>query len=390
MSNLTILEPPSPRFRMSFAPVWGHCPASLTEPGETVDHSWMQAGRAWHKVRELLIEEKPIDRAALAAEYNVATEDIEEAEEACRASLAKLGDFQADTRNVEIEVMYPIYKNNATWTWLVGHIDDVAWLAQDHPLIIDAKTGWGEVADPAKNLQLLCYLVAVDHASDGKCEKISVLVEYPRQKRASERYDFGPAEISGAHDLISALAARALYGPREYRPGPHCQYCPAHTTCPAIGREIANLGAKAPAASAIAALPVSELGPLMVKVKLLEGWLKGVKDAFKDRLMETGEIVPDGNGKAWAVRPLALKTVALDAMGSDGKTTLAWMMERFGSSALSALNVSNGELEKVAAAGAEKKAPAIRQLWDELRDRGALIESQTTTLRMIAEKENSK
>lgn len=99
-------------------------------------------------------------------------------------------------------------------------------------VVIDYKTGRGDVAAAPENLQLRALVACV--AADEFLGSVEVVIVQPwASPRVSVAY-YGPKEIDLATAESVGIARRAIEdGGKTTTAGDHCKYCPAKGLCPA-------------------------------------------------------------------------------------------------------------------------------------------------------------
>lgn len=131
-------------------------------------------------------------------------------------------------------------------TELVGTADVVA-VGAESVVVLDLKTGWRDLGEPAKSLQLGFLAVAAAHAY-GRAEAtvgwLRIIDGEPVYR--TQTLDF--AQLVAMAERIAAVvdacyAAELLGDAADYRIGEHCHYCPAFLRCPAqmgLARQLAH------------------------------------------------------------------------------------------------------------------------------------------------------
>jgi hypothetical protein len=204
---------------------------------------------------------------------------------------------------------------------------DVVYIDGSKALVVDYKTGRGEVAPASRNYQMrsLAVLTAREYGLD----EVFVALIHPRYFSDEEagyvtlcRYQADDLRI--ANDELAAIieAADADDAPRV--PGEkQCRYCRAKAQCPeATGSALAIVppaitpGMKPKdVALALPLIPADELADLFDRCKLAEMVIDAIKDQAKARI-EGGEEIPGLELKPGAVeRKIDDPQKAYDALG---------------------------------------------------------------------------
>jgi len=280
--------------RMSFMPMVGKCRASLQQSKGAINagSKYSAGGTAWHEVAERLIQKQPVNVNLISAKYGVPVETVTEALEAFQF-LKKMGEPEE------------------------GHLHVYDW-----------KTGWMEVDDPERNLQLIGYGLGATTMRDqllpqavhtesqikyyhatghpdlviigpGEITRVTVAIYYTKFREFRPHTfpieelleEWGPA--------VREIQDEALADDPEYTTGEHCSYCPGKPNCPALHKELLALGLNDPAISVrITDLSPSEAGRVYTAAKQAEKALASIFAAFR-LYAETRGPVKLPNGKEW-------------------------------------------------------------------------------------------
>ena len=114
---------------------------------------------------------------------------------------------------------------------------DVVWVREKEALIIDYKTGWGQLPAASDSWQLMTYaaMVAQEH------EVVSVRVAFIQGGRIASEHIFSKPDL----DTLIAFVLPGLLLLREdnpfessFHPDPDgCKYCPCRLRCPALNAQ---------------------------------------------------------------------------------------------------------------------------------------------------------
>jgi hypothetical protein len=309
-----------------------------------------------------------IHRALETGDMTGLSADEEQTAEMCRAQGDKvLGDWNPDMDGIA-------YKEQRLGLTRIGGVVDVTddtkadlvftgqadliVIDGNRGLVLDYKTGRGEVADAAENLQLRG--LAVMAARRWRLESVRVAIVRPWAGPASVAdYDAG-ALISSRNWMMRLLEAVKAATPNDLNPGAWCHYCKAKAICPAL-RSVAlepveHMALTLPADDATARAALFARAMEMTPQRLtalyrglkLVGWYQAAIEGAMRKRVEEGEIpgfrMKPGQirekitdvGAVWAkceglgvkaqdftgacsVTKDALKTLLRDATGSKGK-----------------------------------------------------------------------
>lgn len=213
----------------------------------------------------------------------------------------------------------------------------------DTALILDYKTGRGDVEDANKNLQLRT-LAALRFLNFGTSQiYVAIIQPWVSPQVSVAKYDW--RDLSRAVDEVDAIlkAARAEDAPRI--PSEEaCKYCPAKVICKEAANvltELSSYESKAPIGVSpsvhVAALTSQNLGLLLKRAKLAESIIEAARDEAKRRL-ENGDKV-DG----WQLKDGSEQDEITDPQGVFGEFVKAGgTAEQF----LKAVKVTKGKLKE--------------------------------------------
>lgn len=220
---------------------------------------------------------------------------------------------------------------------------DAVHVNGDTALILDYKTGRGDVEDANKNLQLRT-LAALRFLNFGTSQiYVAIIQPWVSPQVSVAQYDW--RDLNRAVDEVDAIlkAARAEDAPRI--PSEEaCKYCPAKVICKEASQVLLEV-AEPPGGYAVgitpethvAALTSQSLGLLLKRAKLAESIIEAARDEAKRRL-ENGEQV-DG----WQLKGGAEQDEITDPQGVFGEFVKAGgTAEQF----LKAVKVTKGKLKE--------------------------------------------
>lgn len=176
---------------------------------------------------------------------------------------------------------------------------DLVVLDDMRALVIDFKTGWGDVEVSAANLQLRTLAVLVDSEYGGFSEITVAIVQTGHRP---EPCVYSAGDIAHAETELRAILAAAKAPDAPLVPGEtQCQYCRARATCPAATRELAEVAAIEPATQWPALSP-GEKARLVESAKLAKKIAEEIEKRAKADLEADLEAVP-----GWTLKPGATR-----------------------------------------------------------------------------------
>lgn len=213
------------------------------------------------------------------------TDDEERTMEACRSRADALLDAILPHRD-EMH-MERRYWWNGEWS---GKPDVVAIdTLQGHAVVIDYKTGRGDVTEAAGNMQLraLAVLVSAEHWP----ERVTVAIVQPLAGAVSV-CEYGPDELMKAHEEVAGIVSAIHWPEATRRPSSKaCKYCKAKATCP----EALALAESAPLAVSRdgreLVISPERIAEFLGQIPAIEAVVEAVK-AKARRILEDGGTVP--------------------------------------------------------------------------------------------------
>lgn len=271
------------------------------------------------------------------------TDDEERTMEACKAQADALLDAVVPHRD-EI-ILERRYWWGGQWS---GKPDLVAIdTLQSHALVLDYKTGRGEVESAEGNMQLraLAVLVSAEHG----LEKVTVAIVQPLAGSASVCvYDADDLRKARIEILAILTAIHQPDAPR--RPSAKaCRYCKAKAVCP----EALAMAEAAPLAVSRDGRELSitpeRMGEFLAQIPAIEAVVDAVR-AKARRMLEAGEEVP-----GWTLKPGSVRETVTDPATVFGRFVAAGgTQEKF----MPCVNVTKTKLKDAvkAVTGAKGKA----------------------------------
>lgn len=176
---------------------------------------------------------------------------------------------------------------------------DVLVISGNTALVIDYKTGRGEVSASAANFQLRGLAVLVKH-NYPDVEVVSVAIIQPLASSVPVVCEYGPEELDLAKlQILNVVGLSEVTDPPLVPSEAACKYCRAKAICPALRKtittpQVADGGdAKAVMAASSAALAPVELGELVAhKVPLARMLCDALEKEAFSRLCQDPESVP--------------------------------------------------------------------------------------------------
>ena len=173
----------------------------------------------------------------------------------------------------------------------------------EYALIMDYKTGRGEVDSADSNAQLRGLAAIVSRLPFGPSQiRVAIIQPWGGQPTVA---DYDEAALEHARLWLRHVHDKAMLSTGEVRLGDHCQYCPARALCPALREaatyepdvlEIERLPEDSKTAKSALIARALDLTPEMLtralKGRRLINWYLGAIEAAARIRLEKGEPVP--------------------------------------------------------------------------------------------------
>lgn len=278
------------------------CPASAILPQHRTTSAYADTGNEGHAALCAYAKARRV-----AADY----EPPLEWQGLCEAVGAIEGDLHAEVAmainvaTLEARVLgYDIGRNYNLREFEIAGTADLVAVTPTHVIVIDAKTGWGDVTRPARNGQLRTLGLMACRAFGRERAHVAILHCHegdtdPRWQWAElDELDLDETafQLERTFRAISLAASRAQAGRSpDVTEGPWCRYCPAKTSCPAkIGLAIQVAEGRVIDGSIVELTP-ERAGIAWRRARAMKQLIEQVEDAVKVCLDEHGEIpLPDG------------------------------------------------------------------------------------------------
>jgi CRISPR/Cas system-associated exonuclease Cas4 (RecB family) len=175
-----------------------------------------------------------------------------------------------------------------SWGDISGHIDCLV-VGEEKALVMDYKTGRGDVTKAAQNLQLRTYAVLVSRHCKQSIKQIHVAII--NRYGESDLVTYHPEDVSEAAEQISKIVSRAKdpSAPR-YPSESACKYCPAAgTSCCPESKSLVNEIAVTPEVEVPSGQTIARRLELFA---VCEGIIKKERAAYKALLKSNPEAIP--------------------------------------------------------------------------------------------------
>lgn len=168
-------------------------------------------------------------------------------------------------------------------------------------LVIDYKTGWKAVTDPAKNMQLRAYAVLAWKNYGVKSVRVGVV--QPNCRPITADCDYTEEDLQKAYQQVLRILREAKEPDAPLTPGAkQCEYCKAKSFCPALAEHalsqtdqfkraveiILVSGAEMDQREQL--LPSNELADLLDNIGVLTKWADSLKGEAKLRIRSGREV----------------------------------------------------------------------------------------------------
>ena len=254
---------------------------------------------------------------------------------------------------------------------------DALWLADDHGLIIDWKTGssFGNVADAQDHWQLRLYALMVARAY-----KFDYMETYiVRITEDGVRTTSATLDAMDLDAVAAEVAALVRSVPSSQpRPGSHCTRCKAVAVCPTTTAAMDALAPAAPVELRITS--PDQASSLLLRLRQVQAACETMEAMLKEYAANRNEEgIPLPGGKRWVRKSVDRESINLNGV-ENAEAIAAISMAGVESAIESKLNISKAGIERVLKTqglkGKELGAK-VEELMNELRRIGA---TRTTTV----------
>lgn len=176
---------------------------------------------------------------------------------------------------------------------ITGHPDRVLiYYATKTAIVLDWKSGWGDVPPSELNLQLRAYCLMTKMKLGKAIEKVIVVIAKRKSNQPDCTVYEGRQTFIDALNEIRSIAQRAIDADENAELHPSegaCKYCSAQATCPAIRGQIERLTQLAIAPQRWREYPIEDRLQLWDKIKLAKKAIHLIELRFYEDLVEDPE-----------------------------------------------------------------------------------------------------
>jgi len=228
-------------------------------------------------------------------------------------------------------------------------------------LVIDYKTGRGDVTQAAGNMQLRALAVLV--AEEFVATSIRVAIVQPLAGCPTV-CDYDDIALAVAKVEIDAIVKRATAPGQERKPSPSaCKYCSAKAACPEGRRLVTALAEPIPRSFGAMLLTPEEMAGFLHAARAAEAIIESVRDKAR-RMLEADEKAIPG----WRLKPgVARESITNPQLVFDRVAALGATPERF----LGAVTVAKGKLESIVRELTGEKGKGLKARMDDILDGAA-------------------
>lgn len=225
-------------------------------------------------------------------------------------------------------------------------------------LVVDYKTGRGDVTQAAGNMQLRALAVLV--AEEFSVTEVRVAIVQPLAGPPTV-CDYTETDLAVAEVEINAIARWAMKPGQERRPSPAaCKYCSAKAACPE-GRNLALAMAQPLARDGgVILLTPEEMAGFLHAARAAEAIIESVREKARRMLEEDEKAIP-----GWRLKPgVARESITNPQLVFDRVAALGGTPERF----LGAVTVAKGKLESIVRELTGDKGKGLKARMDDILD----------------------
>jgi hypothetical protein len=214
---------------------------------------------------------------------------------------------------------------------------DLVVVSGDEAVIVDYKTGAGDVTEASGNIQLraLAVLVQQNTMHDLECITVVIIQPLASQRISVCRYDKSDMAMAGNEARIIVEAA-GMAGAARFAGAKQCKYCPARSRCPEALASMSEL-LSIPSPTRATQLSASDLELALDRCDQVESVIEALREEAKQRIA-FGEPL-----RGWVLRPGVQREMVKDTTEVFSRYMLAGGTEQ---AFLSATSVSKSGLKE--------------------------------------------
>lgn len=304
----------------------------------------------------------------LAFQRGQLTPEEQELADACNEQTKRLFDDWSDSHRLSVNTEtireQRLWARDADGLGLAwsGKPDFVAIIecadGKRRALVVDYKTGRGDVTEAAGNMQLRALAVLV--AEEFSVTEVRVAIAQPLAGRPTV-CDYDDVALAVAEVEINSIVRRAMKPGQERRPSPAaCKWCSAKHACPE-GRNLALAMAQPLAREGgVILLTPEEMAGFLHAARAAEAIIESVREKALRMLEEDEKAIP-----GWRLKPgVARESITNPQLVFDRVAALGATPERF----LGAVTVAKGKLEGIVRELTGDKGKALKARLDDILD----------------------
>lgn len=228
---------------------------------------------------------------------------------------------------------------------------DVVYVWDAAAVILDYKSGWGDVPDSAENHQLLGQVVAF-HGAEPLFSPPLILAGIVQPGEPVELVAYQADQFEAATVEVLRILGETEPANAPLRPGEQqCKYCKAAAVCPALQERAMALAAPVPLEATVI-MSGRALGEILEICILADRYTEAVRKEARRRLT-TGEPVP-----GWKLEEGSTRRIVTDAQRAlEAVTPLGVTVD----AVLGCVTLKVGELEKAVKAATGWKGKDLTQ-----------------------------
>lgn len=235
--------------------------------------------------------------AALSGESVELDPQEEDTVEICKSLAAGLVDKTLDeTKPIYLVERRLWFEGPAQGIDLVSAKVDMLVMADRRALIVDFKTGRGEVEHAVGNHQLMVAAVCAAHEYD--LDRVFVAIVQPWVSPQVTTAVYEGEQLASARGVIIDAIRSSLRDNAPLIPGEkQCKYCKAKTTCPAVKAEVGKLAVMTLTANNNEVLTPQDMAKLLAQCSMASAVIQAARAKAKE-MLEAGLSIP-----GWKLSP---------------------------------------------------------------------------------------
>lgn len=249
--------------------------------------------------------------------------------------VASLCETHGQPTRIEREKRYFICEDQGQLSPVFSAQLDAVYIWETHALIIDYKSGWGDIDEAPGNHQILGQVAAFTGKVQGYDMLYAAIIQ-PSSEPEIAGYTM-PQQIEAEQKVLEIIDATESPDAPLVPGETQCKYCKAAAICPALGANAMSLASKPIHPPEFEVMQPEALSYTLERCVLADRFIEAVRSEARKRL-NSGQEVP-----GWELAPGATRRIITDAQKALEAVTPHGVSV---DDVLSCVTVKTGELEE--------------------------------------------